>query len=67
MPNSSNLLTDAIFIFYVAVILPIVSFVYFAYALTNLEMLWVVIGATILWVVMIPYPVYRYLKKKIAK
>ncbi len=64
MSGNGNMLTDAIFIFYVVVVLPAVSFLYFAYSLTNLETLWVIIGAAILWAVMIPYPMYWYLKKK---
>ncbi|KAA0002916.1 MAG: hypothetical protein DRN33_01945 [Thermoplasmata archaeon] len=65
MSEKKNLMADITFIFYVLIVLPAVSFVYFAYALTNLESIEVMIGAAILWAIMIPYPLYWYLKKKI--
>ena len=58
--------TDAIFIFYLVIVLPLVSFIYFAYSLTNLETMWVVVGAATLWAIMIPYPLYWYLNRKLG-
>jgi len=65
MSDNKSWITDIIFIFYVLVILTVASFIYFAYALTNLKYIEVIIGAAILWALMIPYPVYWYLKKKL--
>ena len=57
-------LVDIIFLIYVVLIIPIASFFYFAFATTNLDNLLMVIGAIILWGVMIPYPLYKYTKTK---
>ena len=65
MSDDKSWIADIVFIFYVLVILTVASFIYFAYALTNLESIEVAIGATVLWAIMIPYPVYWYLKKKL--
>lgn len=62
--SGKSMITDAEFLFYLVIVLPLVSFIYFAYSLTNLEALWVAVGAVILWAIMIPYPLYRYLNKK---
>ena len=64
--SGKSMATDAVFLFYLVIILPLVSFIYFAYSLTNLETLWVVIGAAILWAIMIPYPLYWYVNKKLG-
>jgi len=66
MSDKKGLAVDIIFIFYVLVILPAISFVYFAYSLTNFESIETIIGAAILWSITIPYPVYWYLKKKLS-
>ena len=59
-----ELVRDTIFIVYIAIILPVASFLYLAYALTNLNNIFVVVGIGILWSVMIPYPVYKYISMK---
>jgi len=64
--SGKSMATDAVFLFYLVIILPLVSFIYFAYSLTNLETMWVVIGAAILWAIMIPYPLYWYVNKKLG-
>ena len=55
-------LQDVLFGVYIAVILPLASLFYFAIALTNFDIIMALGGAVILWGVMIPYPVYRYIK-----
>ncbi len=56
---------DALFLVYVIVILPVLSLFYFAYTFTNLEMIFVIIGAIVFYLIFIPYPVYWYLKNRI--
>lgn len=55
-------LHDILFGIYIVVILPLASLFYFAIALTNFDIVMALVGAAILWGVMIPYPVYKYLK-----
>lgn len=56
---------DLIFIIYVVVVMPLISLIYFGYALTNFNLLVIIAGAVILWLIIIPYPVYWYLKNRI--
>ena len=59
-------LHDVLFAVYIVIILPLASLFYFAIALTNFDTLLTIAGAAILWGVMIPYPVYRYVKIKFS-
>ncbi|MCD6171011.1 MAG: hypothetical protein J7J36_01120 [Thermoplasmata archaeon] len=59
-----ELIIDVVFMVYIAIILPIASFLYLAYAFTNLNSIFIIAGLTILWAVMIPYPVYKYINMK---
>ncbi len=43
--------------------MPSISIIYFGYALTNFDSIYIIIGAIILWLILIPYPLYWYLKK----
>lgn len=56
---------DLVFIIYVVVVMPLVSLIYFGYAFTNFSALAIIAGAIILWLIIIPYPVYWYLKNRI--
>ncbi len=51
-----------IFIVYIVIIMPFISLIYFGYAFTNFEPIFILIGGIILWLVLIPYPLYWYLK-----
>ncbi len=62
-----NWMKDLIFVLYVVIIMPLVSLIYFGYAFTNFEPIFIIIGAIILWIVIIPYPVYWYLRNRISK
>ncbi|MCD6512385.1 MAG: hypothetical protein J7K61_02120 [Thermoplasmata archaeon] len=62
--ENKNLMVDALFLFYVIIVLPFVSFLYFAIAMTNLPELYALLGGAILWAVMIPYPVYKYVSMR---
>jgi len=55
---------DIVFGIYVLVILPLVSFIYFAMAITDFPYFFMILGAIALWGVMIPYPLYKYIKMK---
>lgn len=65
MADLKTLLTDIVFFAYLALVLPVVSYVYFAYSLTNWEALPTAAGAVILWAAAIPYPVYWYARRRI--
>jgi len=56
---------DAIFLTYVIIILPLLSLFYFAYTLTNFEMMIAIVGGIIFYLLLIPYPVYWYLKNRV--
>lgn len=56
---------DLIFIIYVVVVMPLISLIYFGYALTNFNPVAIISGGVILWLIIIPYPVYWYLKNRI--
>jgi len=57
---------DAIFLVYFIIILPFLSLLYFGYALTNFEILITIIGGIIFYLILIPYPVYWYLKNRVS-
>ncbi len=54
-----------IFLFHVVIVMPFVSLIHFGYALTNFNVIFAIIGGIILWLILIPYPVYWYLKNRI--
>ncbi len=56
---------DAVFIFHIVIVMPLASLLYFGIAFTNFDTLFVIIGAVILWLILIPYPVYWYLKNRV--
>ena len=56
---------DIMFIAHVVIIVPIISVIYFGYAFTNLSIIFVLIGAIVLWSIIIIYPFYWYLKNRI--
>jgi len=58
-----NWVKDLIFILYIVILMPSISIIYFGYALTNFDSIYIIIGAIILWLILIPYPLYWYLKK----
>lgn len=60
-----NWMKDMIFLFHVVIVMPFVSLIYFGYALTNFNVVFAIIGGIILWLILIPYPVYWYLKNRI--
>jgi len=59
-------LIDILFIIYVAAIIPVVSLFYFAIAITNFDSMIALAGGIILWAILIPYPVYKYIKKRVC-
>lgn len=63
--NAKKLLTDIVFFGYFIIIFPVVSYVYFAISMTNWATLSVIIGVAILWGIMMPYPVYWYVRRRI--
>ena len=56
---------DAVFLLYIVIVMPFASLLYFGYAFTNFETIFIIIGAAALWLVLIPYPVYWYLKNRV--
>ncbi len=60
-----NWMKDAIFIFYVVIVLPVISLIYFGYAFTNFNGIVAIIGGIIMWLILIPYPVRWYLRNRI--
>ena len=66
MLHPNKLIIDIIFFGYIVLILPAVSFIYFAISLTNWEAVMVILGVAILWGIMIPYPVFWYVKRRIC-
>lgn len=62
--ENNYLKLDILFLIYVVIILPLASFLYFAIAMTNLQELYALIGGAILWAIMIPYPVYKYVSMR---
>ena len=65
IPDTNHRVIDIFFILYVILVMPIVSLFYFAYMLTNHDILVTLVGAIILWLILIPYPLYWYLKKRV--
>ena len=55
-------LIDVIFAIYIAIVLPLATLFYFAIAITDFPPVFIALGAIILWAIMIPYPLYRYVK-----
>lgn len=60
-----TLLTDIVFFAYLALVFPAVSYLFFAYSLTNWDALHTAVGAAVLWAVALPYPVYWYVRRRI--
>jgi len=65
MRCSKNWQKDLLFIFYVLIIMPLISIIYFGYALTNFDFYVSLAGGIALWLILIPYPVYWYIKNRI--
>jgi len=56
---------DIVFLLYVIVVLPFISLLFFAYTLTNFEIMFAIAGGVVFYLIFIPYPVYWYLKNRI--
>jgi ABC-type iron transport system FetAB permease component len=56
---------DVIFLAYALLFMPLVSLIYFAYAFTHFDGIVIAVGAAVLWLVLIPYPLSWYLKKRV--
>jgi len=65
MRCSKNWQKDLLFLFYVLVIMPLISVIYFGYTLTNFDFYIALAGGIVLWLILIPYPVYWYIKNRI--
>lgn len=56
---------DAIFILYIVIVMPLASLLYFGIAFTNFDAIFIAIGAVMVWLILIPYPLYWYLKNRV--
>ena len=60
-----NWVKDLLFLLYVLIVMPFISLIYFGIALSNFDAVFVIVGAIILWLIFIPYPIHWYLKNRI--
>jgi len=66
MAQHSSILTDIAFFFHILVILPAVSFLFLAITLIRFPSLVSAAGLIVIWLVLIPYPVWWYWQRRIS-
>ncbi len=66
MAQHGSILTDIAFFFHILVILPAVSFLFLAIALIRLPSLVSAVGLIVIWLALIPYPVWWYWQRRIS-
>lgn len=62
-----DIVADIAFFFHILVILPAVSFFFLALSLIRLSSLLTAGGIIVIWIALIPYPVWWYWQRRISR